>query len=269
MVIFGVMRDRSVPLASLVLAALLVVAGCGGSSATPQTIYITPAPATPGPGATPTPEPSPPDISSSIISSSAPDSRWTVIFKKPVIGGVATASKMNDAITAKVNAYISAFNSGSLPAVASGMGPSTLDGNFTIATNTLSLISLRFTVLTYVSGAAHPTGLAGSINFQVSTGATIALADLFTDGATALPILTSRTHAALSSTLGTDLSWPSGSIALSFFEKAWAITSKGLEFTWSQGEIASQAAGTPSAVVSWADLKSVVKATGPAGPFVK
>jgi len=258
-------------LAGVALVAVLAAAGCMGNSATPQIIYFTPPPATLAPGATPTPGPPPADVSSTIISSAAPDSRWTVIFKKPVIGGVssAVAAKMNDAVSAKVNSYISSFTSGSLPAVASGDGPSTLDGNFTIALDTPDLISLRFTILTYTSGAAHPVGQAGSINFTVPTGASINLGDLFTDPATALPVLTSKAHAELSSSLASDLSWPSGSIVLSFFDKAWAMTAPGLEFTWSQGQIASEAAGTPSAVVGWSDLKSVIKATGPAGAFVQ
>jgi len=263
----GGARERV--LASLVLATAFLVAGCGGTSATPPIIYITPAPVTLAPGATPTPPPPPPDISSVLVSSSAPDSRWTVLFKKPVISGPGTASTMNDAITAKVNALTSAFTAGSLPAVTSGASPSTLDGNFTIALDTNELISLRFTVLTYVSGAANPVGDPSSINLDVATGATIALGDVFTSAATALPILTAKAHAALTAALAGDLQWPSGSIAISFFEKAWAITPAGLEFTWAQGSIASQAAGAPSAVVSWADLKPAINPTGPLAALVR
>jgi hypothetical protein len=204
------------------------------------------------------------------VSPTASDSRWTAIFKMPVIGGVSasTAKKMNDAITAKVSAYINAFTSSSLPAVDSGGQPSTLEGNYTIALDSATLVSLRFSVLTQVVGAA-PVGEAGSINFVVATGAAISLGDLFTSPDAALPIITARTKDSLSRLLGSDLSWPAGSVAMSFFDKAWTFTKEGLEFTWSQGAIASANAGPPSAVVAWADLKSVINADGPAGEFIR
>jgi hypothetical protein len=264
--------SRRVHLGVLGIAAALMVlaaAGCGGSNATPPIIYITPKPApiTRNPNATPAPAPA---IDSVVIATTAPDSRWTVTFKKPVVSGIpaGTSGKIDDAIAAKVNGYISAFTSQQLPALANGAGPSTLEGDFTIALDTATIISLRFSVLTFVSGAAGPTGEAGSMSFNVASGATLNLSDLFTDPAAALPIITSKCKASLTAALGSDLKWPSGSQPLTFFDKAWAFTPAGLEFSWSQGAIASQASGTPSAVVAWADLKSVIKSDGPAAEFI-
>jgi hypothetical protein len=266
-------------LCGVVLAAL-AAAGCSGSSATPETIYITPAPApvtplppgvTPAPTASPTPAPPAADISSVVIASSAPDSRWQVTFKKPVVAGIqaAAASKMNDAITAKINGYISAFTGGSLPVVVSGAGPSTLEGDFTIALASPTLVSLRFTVLTYVSGAAHTVGTPGSINFVVASGATINLTDLFVDPKAAVATLSTKAHAALYGALGTDLTWAGPATALSFFDKAWAMTPTGLEFSWPQGDLASMASGMPSATLAWPGIKTLIKPTSPAGEFVQ
>ncbi len=261
---------RLVVLASVVAFLAMAAAGCGGSNATPQGIYISPPPGTPGPGATPTPSPPPPVITGEIVSTTAPDSRWSVTFKKPVIAGVppAVATKMNDAITAKVNGYIIAFTSRALPAVVSGSGPSTLDGNYTIALNSSTLVSLRLSVLTEVTGE-NTIGEAGSINFSVSTGATLTLSDVFTNPAAALSVITTKTRGSLSAALGSDLSWPGGSVPMSFFDKAGTFTRFGLEFMWSQGAIASASAGMPSAAVAWADIKSAINLNGPAGEFVR
>lgn len=261
---------RLVVLASVAAFLAMAAAGCGGSSATPQVIYISPPPGTLAPGATPTPGPPPPDITGEIISTTAPDSRWTVTFKKPVIGGTSPtiATKMNTAITTKVNGYISAFTSRDLPAVVSGSGPSTLDGNYTIALNSSSLVSLRLSVLTEVTGE-NTVGEAGSINFDLSTGATISLSDVFTNPTAALSTITTKTRASLSGALGSDLSWPAGSVPMSFFDKAWTFTQSGMEFMWSQGAIASASAGMPSAVVAWADIKSAINPKGPAAEFAR
>ncbi|HEX7496777.1 MAG TPA: hypothetical protein VF349_09105 [Candidatus Limnocylindrales bacterium] len=261
---------RSVVLASVAALVVMAAAGCGGSGATPHVIFISPPPGTLAPGATPTPSPPPPAITGEIIATTAPDSRWTVTFKKPVIGGVspAVATKMNAAITAKVNGYIGAFTSRALPAAGSGSGPSTLDGNYTIALNSSTLVSLRLSVLTAVTGESS-VGEAGSINFAVSTGATIALSDVFTNPAAALPTITAKTRGSLSGALGSDLAWPGGTVPMTFFDKAWTFTPSGLEFMWSQGAIAGASAGMPSAVVAWADIKSAINPKGPAAEFAR
>ena len=263
-------------LACIAVIAALAAAGCTGSSATPQTIYITPSPGpvTPLPsGVTPAPTVvlPVPAIDSVVISSNAPDNRWQVTFKKAVVSGIsdAAATKMNGAIADKINAYIGAFTGGSLPAVAGGAGPSTLEGDFSIALDSPTLLGLRFTVLTHVSGSANMAEEPGSINFAVSSGATINLADLFSDQAKALSTITAAVKVDLNAQLGTDLTWDGKASSLSFYDKAWAMTPTGLEVAFAQGSMASAAAGMPTSTIPWSALKSVVKPDSPAGEFVK
>jgi hypothetical protein len=271
----GGARFRAGALAFIVVVAM-AAAGCGGSTVTPQTIYLTPppGPVTPLPsGVTAAPSVGLPTpvIDSVVLSSNAPDNRWTVTFKKPIVSGIdaAAATKMNDAIAAKVNALIAAFTGPGLPAVTAGNGPSTLEGDFTIALDSPTLVSLRFTVLTFVTGAAHPVGQPASINFVASSGETINLADLLVDPATGLSTFATQAHAALVASLGADLTWSGSASSLTFFERAWAMTPGGLEFTWAQGDLASEAAGMPSAMLPWSAVKSVIKPASPAGEFVK
>jgi hypothetical protein len=265
---------RMVAVMGAALACLLAAAACGGSSATPRVIIITPAPGpvTPRPsGVTPEPTLTPPTITTYLVESTALDNRWKVTFKKPVISGIsdAVAAKINDAVSVKVNELISTFTDSGLPVVASGDGPSTLQGDYSIATNTASIVSLRFTVLTDVTGAAHPVGRPGSITVVVSSGATVALADLFSDQAKALSTVSSQCKSQLSKSLGPDLTWDGKAASFDFFSKAWVITPLGLELVFAQGDLASPAAGMPSATVPWSSLKSFVKAGGPAGEFAQ
>jgi hypothetical protein len=251
-------------LAGITVAAAMTAAGCAGAVETPPTVYVTdsPAPGTPGPT---------PEIGSVVISTNAPDGRWTVTFKKPLVSGIpeATAAKLNDSIAAQVNSYIDAFTGGSLPAVPSGGSPSTLSGDFTIALDSPTLLSLRFSLLTDVAGAASAVGKAGSINFVVADGTKVSLKDIFTDATAALPTLAGQAHTALAAQLGSELKWSGAATSMSFFETAWAMTTTGLEFTWAQGDIASSAAGKPSAVLPWSSLKSIINPSGPAGEFVR
>ena len=276
-------QSRWAALACSAVLVTLAAAGCTGTSATPQIIYITPSPGpvTPLPsGVTPAPTPAPPTptpapptpiIGSAVISSNAPDNRWTVTFKKPIVSGIpaASATRMNDAITAQVDSYVGAFTGSGLPTLASGAGPSTLEGDFSIALASPTLISLRFTLLTYVTGAAHPVGTPGSINFVVSSGATINFTDIFVNPTAALTTLSTQARASLSAQLGSDLTWPGPANSISFFDKAWAMTPAGLEFSWPQGDLASMAAGMPTATLRWSAIKSLIKPAGPAGEFVR
>jgi len=262
-------------LAGVALLAALAAGACTKSNATPQIIYVTPPPGPTGtvvPGAptpTPTAAPASPTITSTLISSDAPDGRWKVTFKKPVIAGVpdAAAKAMNDAITSQVNGYISTFTNSELPAATKEGGPSMLEGDYSTALSTASIVSLRFSVLTYTSGAAHSVGTPGSVSFVATTGKAIVLADLFSDPSAAAKTIAARAHATLSATLGKELTWDGAASSLDFFAKAWVFTSGGLEFSWPQGQMASMAAGMPSAVVSWADLKSLVKPGSAAAQF--
>jgi len=257
------------------MVAAIAAAGCAGGSATPSVIFITlpPPSATPLPsGVTPAPTVSLPTpvVDSVLITSNAPDNRWTVTFKKPVVSGISDAAgaKMNDTIAGLVNGYISTFTGSGLPAVASGQGPSTLEGDFSIALASPTLLSLRFTMLSDVSGAANTVGQPGSANFVVSSGATINLTDILNNPATATAILATQAHAVLAKALGSDLTWSGTASSISFFDRAWVMTPAGLEFTWGQGQIASEASGMPSATLAWSGIKAIVKSGSPAAEFV-
>jgi hypothetical protein len=250
-------------MACVALLATLTAAGCGGGTPTPSIIFITlpPGPGSVGPA---------PTIGSSVISTSAPDDRWTATFKKPVVTGISAtvAGKMNDAITAAVNGYIDAFTGSGLPAVTGSVSPSTLEGDFSIALASPTIVSLRFTVFTRVGGGAL-VGKPGSINLAVPSGSKINLTDILSDPTAALPTLSSKARSVLATSLGRQLTWPGSATSISFFDKAWAMTDTGLEFTWAPGVVAGKSAGMPSANLAWSGIKSLIKSSGPAGEFVR
>jgi hypothetical protein len=269
---------RPVTLAGAAIVLLLATAGCAKSNKTPEIIFITPAPGTGSPGGTlpggsvvAIETASAPTITSILISTSDPGGKWTVTFKKPVVTGVSDsiAGPMNDAITSQVNDDISQFTGSDLPTVAKDQSPSTLEGNFATAYASGAILSLRFSIVTFVSGGAHPTSQAGSINLAVGSGRTIALQDLFADPTAAAAALAPRVHDMLANQLGDALIWDGKASSLDFFATGWVFTADGLQFNWNQGDIATEAAGRPSAVVAWSDLKALLKPDGPAASFVR
>ncbi len=288
-------------LGALAIVAALAAAGCGGHGPTPQVIYVTPgtsaspslaggaSPAASTPGATdgstpadssaPTPASSTPTPSLAVATitsvkvtetgNSAQCGNWTVSFAEPVVSGIPTAATMNAAISAKVTAFIDDFKS--KMASGGGAGPCSLDGGFQLGSNSSAVIGIMFSEEVYLGGASTGT-IAGSIDFVVASGATVALADLFTTSGAGAALLSAQSRALLPAALMGDVDTPAidaGTPAvMSSFDSAWAFTSSGLRLTFQQFTVASGASGTPSIVIPWASLKSVINPTGPAGPFV-
>jgi hypothetical protein len=289
-------RRTRLSLGALAVAAALAAAGCGGSGQTPPIIYVTPSTAPSGSiaGTTPSAVPTPADQASSPAETSGPSTPgspqptptlagatiasvkvtdsgtstqcgdWTVTFAEPVASGVPTAATMNSAIAAKVTGFIDDFKS--KISSGGGAGPCTLDGGFQLGSNSSTVIGITFLEEVYLGGASTST-TAGSINFLVSSGATVALADLFTTAD-----LSTQSRALLPGALMGDVDTTAINAgttpALSSFDKAWAFTPSGLRLTFQELQVASAASGAPSIVIPWAALKSAINPSGPAGPFV-
>lgn len=289
----------------LVCAAVLVVASaCGGSSATPQKIYVidTRAPSTAtatAPAetyseptaedtATPTDSPTATPSGSSATASptavtnvatittkvvtgsgtSAQCGAWKFSFKEPVVAGVSGATAINTSIAAKVQAYIDAFKA--QLSQGGGAGPCTLDGQFATGTNSKTVLSLGLTVAEYLGGASSET-LVGCLNYGVADGAPIALQDLFTTSAAGAGALSTQSRVQLKTLLGpsADVNWMNTGTAavMTNFATSWVFLQTGLQITFPQLQVASAAEGTPRIVIAWSALKSVLKSNGPAAPY--
>ena len=123
----------------------------------------------------------------------------------------------------------------------------------------------------YVSGAAHPSHFAATLNFKASSGAAIALPDLFSDTSAALGVLSLQSRTMLVAQLGPgEAATINGGTTpvLSNFDSAWAFTNGGLELTFQEYSVGAYADGSPKIVIAWSDLAGNIKPTGPAGEFL-
>jgi len=288
-------RSAGFGLGSLVVVAVLTAAACSGAKATLPVSNVTPAPpptpsiayVTPTPGTTPTDAVAPtptvpmtptlapavPLIAITKITESgntASCGNWTISVEKPVISGVPTAANMNAAIAAKVNGYINDFKA--LLSSGGATEPCQLTGSASVTLNSDGLIGISFSEYSW-TGGAHGSTIAGSINFIVSSGATVSMGQLFI-GSTGPAALSTQSRLLLTALLGpdgVDASWidPGTTPVMSNFDTAWAFRKGGLEVTFQQYQVAPGSEGTPTIVIPWASLKSAIDPSGPAGPLVK
>ena len=288
-------RSARFGLGSLAIVAALAVTACGSSGATfpianvtsavapsPIIVYVTPTPGTtptdtaaPTPTAPPTPTPAlgVPSIMITRITdtgNTASCGNWTISFEKPVVSGVPAASTINAAITAKVNAYINDFKA--QLSSRGETGSCELTGRSSVTLDSDGLIGISFNESSF-TGGVHPATIAGSINFIVSNGATVSMGQLFigTTGPAALSTQSRLLLTALLGPDGVDASFidPGTTPLLSNFDTAWAFRKEGLEVTFQQYQVAPGYKGTPTIVIPWASLKSVINPSGPAGPLVE
>ena len=284
-------RPTAVALAGLLIAAALAAAACAGSTATPPIVYVTPSPSltqaatatSAGPGITSAPLATPTDLPAGATWPAAPTlvdtvlseggstascSTWVITLHKPIATGIPSAGALNAAISTVVDGYASDFKS--KIAGASGSGPCTLEGDFTVGIATQAVVGVVFTNQVQLGGATTTT--VGSLNFSAVTGKSIALADLFADRAGAATILSTQSRAllkaALSITADQSLIAAGTGPDLANFDGAWVLTPTGVQLTFAVGQVGPASLGTPTITVPWSALSTVIDPGGPAETFV-
>jgi hypothetical protein len=190
----------------------------------------------------------------------------------PIVSGVpaGAANSMNAAISADILGIADAFKTEILtgpppfdPAIASEMGLSYVGE----AVSAL-ILSIRFDVYTYYSGAAHGQSGVVTMNFDPQTGQQLALTDILVPGT--FGALASIVEQRLTDDLyGGDAAEAAGWLPAMdpMVLDGWAVTPGGLAFSFDQYEVGFGAMGAPTVVVPWGDLGAVIDPGGRAAVY--
>ncbi len=139
------------------------------------------------------------------------------------------------------------------------------------------LISIEFNVSSYYAGAAHPNSTSQTLNFDLSNGKQLKLADLFLPGSKYLQAISAycvKELTAQAQKQGADGmlddEWiKRGAGAEPDNYQNWTVTKKGLAITFDPYQVAPYAAGPQYVTVPFSALKDIIKPDGPIGPFGK
>jgi hypothetical protein len=146
------------------------------------------------------------------------------------------------------------------PAPSASVG-SFLQSRYEMLYNQNGLFSLRLWISIYMKGAAHPGTFSKTFNYDLQTGASISLNDLFQPDAQYLPVLAKFCQAEV---LRRDSAfWPDGAGADPANYRSWNLTADGLMVTFDEYQVAPYAAGPQSVLVPYATLTSLLDTTGP------
>ncbi len=207
-----------------------------------------------------------------------------VVYPQLTGAGPANIEKFNQLVRTLVNGKVVDFKKEMVPESgeeAATDSESTTGNDFNIGYNIAmakdDLISLNFSVGSYYSGAAHPNSYSESFNFDLKTGKTIRLADLFNPGSKYLQAISTyaiqdlkKQSKAQGDNSMLDDDWiqrGAGPDAKNY--QSWTITKTGLGITFDAYQVAPYAAGPQQVTVPYSTLRDITRVDGPLGQFMK
>lgn len=192
----------------------------------------------------------------------------------PELGGMGSnsiQSNINTAIKNAVHGYVASFESqlgeqsGLNPSGGGGSLQSQISGSFTTEFIDAKYASFRFLVTSYAAGAASPTTSVPTLTFNLANGQQMTLASLFANQSY-LTTLSNLSRTQLQTTLGSGANVnqiDGGTQPVSSNFSEWNLTPKGLEISFSQGQVAAVASGVVKVIIPYADLSGIAKNPGP------
>jgi hypothetical protein len=144
-----------------------------------------------------------------------------------------------------------------------GATGSFFDQQYKLLSPLSNLVSLRFQIMIYIQGAAHPGTHSRTVTYDLEAGSDVKLADLFLPGSDYLEKIANYCIAQLRTRPIDFESFSSGAAPVPENYGNWNITPDGLLITFDEYQVAAYAAGAQEVTVPFADLQSIIDAHGP------
>lgn len=237
------MQFRRIVLALIVLSLLAVV----GIS---QTLAQTPPPVKPW------------TLGVQTTSEAGQKPDFTITINFPVLeASDGKGSAFSKAVANFISQTVSEFKNG-LTEIAGGPNtPSTLDIGYDAYTTNNGLISLRFRIDQYMTGAAHPSHYTYTLNYNLGDDKLVVLSDLFKPGAKYLDVIAAYTVTTLKQQ--ERLLFPEGATAKAENYSHWNFDRGGLLFTFDPYQVGPYAQGSSEVLVPYTILGDLLNPNVP------
>jgi hypothetical protein len=131
-----------------------------------------------------------------------------------------------------------------------------------------NLISLKFVIMIYIQGAAHPGTHMRTVTYDLEAGVDVKMSQLFLTGSDYLDRIANYCISQLLTRgIGFEAT-SSGAQPLTENYGNWNITQEGLLITFDEYQVAAYAAGPQEVIVPYSELQSVIDAHGPLEGFL-
>lgn len=261
-------RVRTRSLAGLLLIAGLVLTtvACGALLAPAPTPVPTPLP-------TETATPLYQQVVLNAVSGSEADplGAYSIKTQTPALVGSADprVTAFNGEMVALVATAVSDFkqNVANLPP-SPFSNASTFDVHFNQLSPPGNIISLKFDMQTYFTGAAHPGDTSLTVNYDLQAGHDLDLADLFQPDADYLGVISKYCVDQLKTRDISFQDFELGATPTTDNYRNWNITSDGLLVTFDEYQVAPYAAGPQAVVIPYKQLAQIIQPDGPLAPYL-
>ena len=195
---------------------------------------------------------------------------YQISAQTPVLVGSSDrrVKAFNSEMAAVVKKAVADFkgNVADLPPIPNS-APSTFDMRFNLLSAPGDILSLKFDIQTFYSGAAHPGQTSQTVNFDLARGQDIDLADLFVPDA---DFLTPISKYSVDQLDGRDIGFQGfelGATATLQNYRNWNITADGLMITFDEYQVAPYAAGPQTVVIPYKELAQIIEPDGPLAAY--
>ncbi len=243
-------------------------------TAFPTDTPIPPPTETPPPPATDTPEPLSERVTLTSVhfeeSGQAPN--YTITSETPNLTGVDDPRVQAFNLTAEgivkgaVNEFTASLKYQPAVPITSG---SFIEVGYEVMARLGSLLSLRFNVMGYGDGAAHPYHYAQTLNWDLEKGVEIQLFQLFKPDASYLQVISDYCKAELSKRDIAFDAFQTGADPTKENYRNWNITPDGLVITFDEYQVAAYAAGAQTVVIPYSALSDILDPQGPLAQIVQ
>ncbi len=149
-----------------------------------------------------------------------------------------------------------------------GSSGSFFDQSYTLLSPPGDLLSVKFEIMIYIDGAAHPGTHSRTVTYDMQAGADVRLEQFFRPGSNYLEMIANYCIAQLETRdIGFEAS-SGGAQPVPENYGSWNITPDGLLITFDEYQVAAYAAGPQEVVVPYAELQSVIDPNGPLKAFM-
>jgi hypothetical protein len=196
----------------------------------------------------------------------------------PQLEGVkdARTEGFNKAVLNIVNAHVSRFKKEApegFDATIPDAQPNGLWIDYDVTLANDAVISVVFNESEYESGAAHPNSFSTTLNYDLQNSKEIKLRDLFNANSNYLQTISTQCQRILAARLKKQDAYIEETVKEGTAPKAenfqsWNITRKGLLFNFDPYEVAAYALGPQDALVSYENLKGLLKSDSPIAAFL-
>ncbi len=239
----------------ILTAAFFLLSACafGGSKVEPTATPVPP------PTTEPTPIPSPTPIDLTVVLSSHEseihdnEMMMDIFLTQPVMEQPESkAATFNQTIETLVQTEINSFtdivteNLDFQAENAQTFGYNSMHLEYAPTNTGRGIVSIHFTVSTYVMGAAHPFSYSSTLNYDLAQERTLQLEELFLPGSDYLGVLSTQCIQIISETGYMD--WPEGAAPKPDNYRNWNITPDGILISFDPYQIAPYAVGPQQAL---------------------